>query len=57
MKPALLQVHVADSVAVCLWPFLPLVSIDERAQELRLLTPERPIRPMRLGPEARISLK
>jgi hypothetical protein len=35
---------------------LSLVSIDERAQALRLLTPGRPMRQLRLGPEARISL-
>jgi hypothetical protein len=36
---------------------LSLVSIDARAQQLRLITPDRPIRPLWLGPDARISLK
>ncbi|HTB66853.1 MAG TPA: hypothetical protein VK727_11525 [Steroidobacteraceae bacterium] len=35
---------------------LALISIDERAQQLRLLTPGRPVRTLRLEPEARISL-
>ncbi len=35
---------------------LSLVSIEERAQQLRLMRPDRPIRPLRLDPEARISL-
>jgi hypothetical protein len=36
---------------------LSLVSIAERAQQLRLFTPDRPMRTLQLGPEARISLQ
>jgi hypothetical protein len=36
--------------------FLSLVSIDARAQQLRLQMPGRPLRSLRLGPEERISL-